>query len=517
MSDPRVRFLTGSPDDDEQVLSLLDHSTIRITSEGPLRERRHQVLLLVMVDLLGRVFPRLDVNVDAASSVAPGLPPGPATVGGRLEVIRVRSPLSPQPPGEAAVTIHIGPGVSDADLSVDASEWQSYIGTQRSRLFAPRRECAVGPITAACRAAATAYALVLAPVRIPGAVPQSSYRSALTHRVAADPLSDPHPAAPGALDALQIGAGSVGGAASLVFAYEVDIAGRLVVCDDQRVDGTNPYRAVLASAAAARRGAEKAEEMKAAVAHHAGLYVEAHNATVSAWEAALPSPTPLPLTLVAVDSLESRELIQDALPLDVVNAAVDGDVLAISAHRTGSGPCVCCLHMPTVLDAAQIKNRLIADATGISQAQVNELRVRSAPLTDLLLRHVELHRRLPPNALSAYAGRTLDDLYAAEILYNETVAKTATGTRVAVAAPFVTALAGALLAAEAIKRATPALAAHALGIEGIGVRYWENPYNSHHGWVDTHVERADICLCRSTRRLRTLAELYGLDYSTLVA
>lgn len=517
MSDPRLRFLTGSPGHHEEILRLLDDSTVRITSQGPLRERRHQILLLALVDLLGRVVPRLDVDVEGTTIAAPGLPPGPGTIGGRLDAMRRRSPLPPQSAGESAVAVHIGPGTSAVDLYVDASEWQSYIGTQESQLPPPRRECAVGPITAACRAAAAAYALVLTSVRATGAMPAASYRSALTHRVATDPLSDPYPTPPGPLDLLQIGGGSIGGAAAVVFAYETELAGGLVVCDDQQLDETNPYRALLATAAAAARGAQKAEEVKAALAHHAGLHVEAHSATASEWEAALPGPTPLPLTLVAVDSLESRELIQDALPLDVINAAVDGDVLAISGHRTGSGPCVCCLHMPTVLDAAQIKNRLIANATGISQAQVNELRVRSAPLTDLLLRHIELHRRLPPNALSAYAGRTLDDLYLAEILYNETVVTTATGTRVAVAAPFVTALAGALLAAEAIKRCTPGLVAHGLGPEGPGIRYWENPYNSHHGWVDAHVQRADICLCRSTRRLRMLADLYGLDYQSLVA
>lgn len=517
MSDPRLRFLTGSPDDDEEVLRLLDNSTIRVMSTVPLAERRHQVLLFVLVDLLGRVFPRVDVAVEARTAAAPSLPPGPPTVGARLKDIGRHSPLGAQPGGEPVVTIHVGPGASDADIHVDASEWQSYLGTRESRLPAPRRECSIGPMAAACRAAATAYALVLAPVRQAAAPPEESYRSSLSHRVATDPLSDPFPESPDPLDLLQVGAGSIGGATAVALRYEIGLAGRLVACDYEQLDDTNPYRALLATAAAAAARANKAEELKAALAHHAGLEVKPHVRNVTEWEATLVGPTALPLTLVAVDSRESRELIQDALPLDVINAAVDGDVLAVSGHRTGSGACMCCLHMPAVLDAAQIKNRLIASATGISQGQVNELRVRSTPLADILLRHVELHRRLPPGALSAYAGRTLDDLYAAEILYNESVVMTTTGTRVAVAAPFVTALAGVLLAAEAIKRSTPALAPYALGPDGPAIRYWENPYLSHHGWLDEHVPRGEICLCRSTRRLRMLADLYGLDYLTIVA
>ena len=108
-----------------------------------------------------------------------------------------------------------------------------------------------------------------------------------------------------------------------------------------------------------------------------------------------------------------------------------------------------------------------------------------AALDDVALRHVEEHRSLPAGALSAYAGRTLDDLYAAELLYNEEVVTTASATRVAVAAPFVTALAGALLAAEALKRSTRALAEYALGPSGPAMRYWEDPYASHHGWLST--------------------------------
>jgi len=103
----------------------------------------------------------------------------------------------------------------------------------------------------------------------------------------------------------------------------------------------------------------------------------------------------------------------------------------------------------------------------------------------------------------------------AEILYGETEVTTSSGTRVAVAAPFVTALAGVLLAGEAFKRMTPALRAGALGPRGAAIRYWENPYASHNGWLDKSVPRSSVCLCRSVRRLRMMSNLYGLDLATL--
>ncbi len=519
MTDPRLRFLVGTVDDAdlEEVLRLLDDTTVRIVAEGPLYHWRHQVLLFVLVDLLGRVLPRLAIEVEPGTPAAAGLPRGPGTVGHRLAATRARSPLPARPPThEMAITIQIGPGGTEGVLRVDASEWQSYLGFEPSRLHLPRRDSAVGPAAAACRGAAAVYAMVLEPVRDRLDLAQGSYRSALTHREGSDPIDDPYPQPIGALDLLLAGAGSVGGATALVMHYEQGLSGHIDVCDPQMLDHTNPFRALLATAPAAKAQESKVGQVKAALAHHSGLAVDAHVTTVEEWDAGRPQPAPLPLTLVAVDSRNARESIQDALPLDVVNAAVGGDLLSVSGHRTGNGPCMCCLHMPQVLDTTQTKNRLISDATGIRQPEVNEMRVRSVPLSELWVRQIESNRRLEPRSLSQFVGRTLDDLWNDGILYGETEVRSSAGKRIAVAAPFTTALAGVLLAAEAFKRSTPKLSAYALGTSGAAVRYWEEPYAPQNGILDVHVPRSDICICRSVRRLRLTAELYGVSLEAMI-
>jgi hypothetical protein len=97
MTDPRVRFLAGVDDADvAEVLQMLDGPTIRITAR--VTEWRHQVLLYALVDLLGRLFPRLDVAVDLDAPAADGLPPGGVTVGERIQAVRFRSPLEPLAP-----------------------------------------------------------------------------------------------------------------------------------------------------------------------------------------------------------------------------------------------------------------------------------------------------------------------------------------------------------------------------------------------------------------------------------
>lgn len=514
MSDPRVRFLAGANDTElAEIVQLLDAPTVRIS--GRAIEWRHQVMLFGLVDLLGRVFPRLDIAIPHDMPAAAALPPGGHTVGERLDTIRRRSPLRPRRPTQATITVHIGPGGPGADVYVDASEWQTYLGRNPSRLLPSRRDSAVGPLAAACRAGARVFSTLLAPVLEVPASNNDTYVSALTHRSAPNPIDDPDVGPTGALDALLVGGGSVGGAAAYTLAHEPEMAGHLTVCDREHLDDTNPYRSLLATAAAAAEQKAKVNEIKKALAHQHSLDVDAQPLTITEWEASNPATTPLPLVLVAVDSRESRERVQDALPLEVVNAAVGGDLVAISGHRTGSGPCLCCLHMPEVLDAASIKNRLIAKATGLEQRLVNELRVGRTPLKDDQLRHIERHRRLAPGALARYAGATLDALYNAEMLYGETQATTARGATVAVAAPFVTALAGVLLAGEALKRSSPATRPYALGPDGAGIQYRENPYAPEHGYLDGHIPRSGICLCRSVWRLRAMADLYALDLAPL--
>ena len=514
MTDPRLRFLSGVDDADAtEVLQLLDGPTIRLT--GACTDWRHQVLLYGMVDLLGRIFPRLDITVDPTTKAADALPPGGATVGDRLRAVRRRSPLAPAEPSEPTITVQIGGRDASADLYVDASEWQSYVGRDPSRLTPPRRNTAIGPLAAACRVSARVYSVLLASVLDSPPVSPDLYTSALTYSSSGTPIDDPDAGAKGLLDALLIGAGSIGGAAAYAIGYEPDVAGHLAVCDPQRLDKTNPFRSVLATAAAAAIGANKVDEITSALAHHGSLTVDAHTMTITDWEAEQPHPLPLPLVLVAVDTRESRELIQDALPLEAVNAAVGADLVVVSGHRTGSGPCMCCLHMPEVLNTTAIKNRLIANRSGLAQTLVNELRVRRVPLEPQHVRHIERHRRLAPGALDRYIGGTLDALYNAEILYGETEATTASGTSLAVAAPFVTAQAGILLAGEALKRTTARARRYALGPDGPAIQYRENPYSPEHGYPDQQIARSAICLCRSMRRLREVSHLYGLDLTTL--
>lgn len=138
------------------------------------------------------------------------------------------------------------------------------------------------------------------------------------------------------------------------------------------------------------------------------------------------------------------------------------------------------------------------------------------------LRAIERHRELDPGALNRYEGATLDRLWREELLYGEARIESGSGLVAAVAAPWVTSLAGFLLAAETLKHGVPGgLDRYQLGPNpsSPAIKWEENLYISpEHGLLSRPSRWAsNECLCRSPRRRRLLMARYGLDDSAYPA
>lgn len=520
--DRRLRVIAGTVEDGEKVLALLDHSTIRVDLPSGTVPWRQQVLALALVDLLGRLFPRLDIRCDAETPSHPDLPPGPDRLQDRIAEAARNGGLPERAPTAPVITVRVGttpPHGDDAPgqgllLHVDGGGWVSYNGTQPSQLpDGPWAAASIGPLAAACRATGQATSLVLGSEPTTESIPPAVYASALTHSSSDAPPPDEAVAAGAApeLRAVLVGAGSIGGAAAYALAHTPRLAGTLVVTDPQRLEEKNLDRALLATGTLAAAGPFKVDVVKDALAHHGALQVTAWPKRLEEWVASRPRTEVLPLVLTAVDSRDSRRSIQDCLPLDLVNAACNPTEIHLSGHRTGQGPCVCCLHMEEVLDAKAVRSRLLRAATGLNERMVLQYLASDLPMPALLVRGIERHRGLAPGSLSQYEGRSLEELRVGHLLYGATPVRTSTGT-VAVAAPYVTALAGVLLAGEALKAATPGLDAFRLGPTGSHIKYAENPLAGANRAVLTNPPRwpGSECLCRSTRRLRIMRQRYGL-------
>lgn len=519
MSDPRLRVTQRGDVDEEQLLAALDDPTIRVVLDGPDPPGEHQLVAEALVDLLARVFPRIDIACADGIEVAVQLPPsGAGSLGERLEQTRRHGAIDPLPVGDASFTIAIGTGATArADLWVDASGWQSYIGRVPSQLVHPAADpAAVGPLAVACRAAARTFTVVTSEV-FGGATDfaDRSYASALTFGASDRPLEEPAVPPAGPLQAVLVGAGSIGGAAVYTLARTSGLEGELDIVDPQTLEDHNFDRAILATREVVAAGAVKTTVAREALAALApDLRVRGWQQTLAEFLADRPRTQTLPLTLCAVDSAGARRAVQDCLPLELINAACRQTEVQVSRHITDVGPCVYCLHMPDVMDQRTIRARLIADATKIPFMTVVALLVANPPalLDSNTIRMIEISTGRSPHALEHYEGRTLDDLWREQLLYGATNV-TAGDTKAAVAAPWVTALAGVLLAGEAIKAAGgEAFAPLRLGPEvgSRGIRYAENPYADPSFAQLTRPDRyGNECLCGSPRRLRLMHERYG--------
>jgi hypothetical protein len=518
MNDPRVRVLRRGADGAtgvEELLALLDGTTIGIRI-GPEPDWGTQVLAEAIVDLLARVFPRISIECPADALCDDRLPPGEPKLAERLERVRTHG-VAPLDPGTPAVVVQVGPGDGPADVFTDGCGWDAYLGTRPSEL--PRRDpgaaCA-GPLTAACRAAAHAYRIGLGERAGPAVTPDAVYWSALDFTAGPDPRADDWPAWKPRLDAVMGGAGSVGGAAAYAFARTPELGGELDIVDPQALTPTNFDRALLATAELCAAEEEKVAAVVAALAHHDALVARPHRETLGQFVAGRPREQMLPLTLCSVDSVESRRAIQDCLPLELVNAACNPEEAVVSRHRTGAGPCVMCGFMPRILDRDQALYRLIAKATNLNEREVGFMMATQVALVPQVLRGIESFRELPDGAYDDYVGATLRELWDGQLLYGGDQVETEGGGAVAVAAPWVTALAGFFLVAEALKAGDDALTGYPLGPAGnIGGRYTENPYASPAFAQLTTPPRweGSECLCNSPRRRAIIIERYGLDAS----
>ena len=510
MTDRRLRMIRGSSELGREMLAKLDETTIRvhIGDDPPWAE---QLLAEALVDILGRLLPRVLVTGAGDTAAHADLPPGPALLADRFEGMRAHG-VEPLTPDEPSLTVAIG-SANGGDIYCDGEGWQAYVGPAPSLISEHVSPLPIGPLAAACRAAARVFAVVMEPFGAEVAPLEPVYWSALTYAAAAEPLAEPALKAPSAIEAVLAGAGSVGGAAAYTFARVPGLDGELDIVDPQALEAHNPDRALLATEALAQAEALKVDVAADALAH-LPLTTRRHQMRLEEWVASRPREAGLPLTLCSFDTVDARRELQDCLPLEVINAACGPDDVMLSGHRTGTGPCLYCVYMPQVMDVAQITFRLIVEATRLPELMVQGLLQENAPLAKVHLEQIEDARSFDRGTLEGYLGKSLDELYRGALMYAEREFKRG-DSAAAVATPFVTALAGVLLAGEALKAgAGDEYRPFRLGPWAPGRdRYDESLSSSAADAFTSTIPRwgDERCLCRSARRARLLRERYRLE------
>lgn len=473
-----------------------------------------QTTAICLADLLARFLPRLQIDCPSSVRADPDLPPGLGGLCERLIQARDHSLLSPQPVAQEetpVLTVVVG-GSGDGDLYVEGSGWISYLGSTRPGPLPSGGRNPIGPLIAACRGASQVLQRVFAGALRETAIVESSHWSALTLAPWA-PGEGPGPELDEPrVDALLMGAGSIGGASAYALARVPELAGNLPVVDFDALEEPNSRKALLARKADIAAEARKIDVAKAELDHLADLDVTPFFGRLAEWVASKPADQPLPTVLCAVDSMPARRELADHMPLEVVNAACGATDISVSGHRTDEGPCVYCLYIGEVLDEAKTKTRIIARELGLVDGLVAELRAQQAPLNEQHLTAIERARSLPRGSLGEFFGRTIDELFAERVLYGEVRIEDSEGRGSALQLAFVPALAGFILASEALKRGHSDLRQYALDPSGQAIEYTESLLGPPVGLLARPLRwPTSECLCRSNRRLLLMRERYGVS------
>ncbi|GEM_PF-1645301 len=363
----------------------------------------------------------------------------------------------------------------------------------------------IGPLVAAVLGVAEIFKVAFSDL-VPRMIPADGIRfSALTYGADAN---DPGPPLGSIMlpDTTLVGVGSIGSGFLWGLAHLPAIEGRLAIVDPDMLAAHNPDRAILVFDDAAARKLPKAAWARDTVQPSLPrLAMSSFQGTIREYVDTLPPDYRLPLAVSAVDSIKARRDIQDSLPRHILNASTGPTRVEVSRHGFGDGgPCLYCLYLPEVLERAPI--RLAVVRTGFPQKTVAEMLMPGNPhrLSAGNIRGIERHNELPPGSLRRFEGRTLHELLADHLWYGQAPVPLADGQALITTA-FVSALAGILLLAEAIKEATVSLAPYRL------TRVYEQELlGVPNGFVyPGERDPTGYCLCHDPFRLRLFEDKYN--------
>jgi hypothetical protein len=475
--DPRLTLLTEASDSTLalELAQRLDAATVvlRVATDAA-------ALGLTLANLLARVVPKLVFEAPPAEVALPlyGTGPLPAIGYELVEAVRSSAPIG----GGGSVIVDVGAGLPGADLYVSADTWSLTISPRPHSVLK-----GAGPaITAAAALAAGEVMRRLLP-ELPG-VRLSDYAidwNLIDYRLRHATVRHP----PHQVDAVCFGAGSVG--SSLVFALLIGGArGSLDVVDSDRLQRRNKVRYPLWIGIASGSKVRWLERQAAG----SGLRVRGHICSAASFIA--DNEVPVRLAISAVDSAGARRDIADALAHTTLNAGVDALRLHVSRHHFADG--WACIYCP-YLDAGKPMDEagVYQEMTALPAARVASL-LGGEALTVADVEALVKRGKVARNESDDLVGGRLVDV-ARVRLYASAAVRPGAGP-LAVSAPHVSALAGAILAAEAQKPAAERLERRVdVDLSGFPT-----------GFVSRQLQDpTGRCLCHSAFRNQVYADTWG--------
>jgi hypothetical protein len=384
-------------------------------------------------NLLARLYPRLAISgperlCSTLRSLARGINPDIEFVGSAA----------------ATTTICVGCAHADEGLFPSASGWVAHLGHHGSALKGP-----ANPYSAAA-AAAFAAAELFRRVFVGGPAERDFGVSLLNYDSNSGAGIELPPGNLG--DVLFVGVGAIGNAAIWCLARDLKRRGHLILVDAERLELLNLQRYVLGT----YEDTSKQKVLLAQEVLRQGcLFVESHQETLESFAQRNAGTMP-PTICISVDNAQSRIAAQALLPKLVVNGWTGESALGASWHIfSQKEACLACLYYPRGLGVSQTEQA--AKALGLSPERAALLWVTHQPLSEEDLATAARTLGASEAVLATWRGKSLGEFYSSVVCGALPISSPQMGRQEVVPLAHQSALAGALMAAELVKRKNPAL------------------------------------------------------------
>ena len=433
-TDPRIALLSDLRANRAaaELLGRFDSTAVVIETDPG-----HADLALSIANLAARLWSNVRVIGQATPITVPVFGSGPVSdVADRLvRAVRLGTPTKPL----TQLVVAVGASAAPADLYVTADGWSVRLsGTATSAL-----DATPGPATTAAAALAVAELFRLTIPEMPGVrLGTRTFDWNLVDYGLSAARTNPDFVP---VEATCFGAGSVGSS----FVLSMLLAGAegdIYVVDDDLLQARNRLRYPLWIGP--RRGPKV--EWIADVTSGSALRVHPRHTQAADYIDLLDNPPRL--AIAAVDSAEARRDVADALARETLNAGVGGLRFHVSRHGFDDGyACVYCPYLD--VEAPMSQADVYLELSGLDRGRVAQL-LSGSRLSEADIGRMASTGRLDSDDAADLVGGRLEDVARARLYAAAAVPGLADA---AVSAPFVSALAGAILAAETLKTASPDL------------------------------------------------------------
>lgn len=502
MTDPRVQLVSSDATDVDAtvILNALDRRRI-IISAGPGRtsSSADQAALYNAVNLLGRTFAHVEVAVSEDVPWLPSLAPGGTLIQRLHETINA---VRPEPACAPDSTLHFAWGAEPAGpgVAADANWWNYSFGARHTPLPASRNQSGLAGVVATSFACSQILGHALRDVGAPWHLVDAVVSNLLDYRntVASEDLAVEELGA-----TLMAGTGSVGSSALYAALLSRVRGGPITLVDPDPFTERNRLRYPLLTGTVAGMKVDELATMLAG----SGLVVHPFPCDIQSYLERLPEPPAVPVLLSSTDTAEGRLDATDVLARRTVSAGVDGMLLHIGSYGFGDEHgCASCQYVDT--EPALSGAGLLAQILAVPVELVVAIRIRDGRLNADDALRINQAGRVDGTVV---AGERLEDVH--RRAYAQATVGTQSGGTARVAAPHVSALAGALLLVEALK-----LSSEDFGSYRLQGRLDVDSTGEPPGFVlPTVRDPTRRCICWSSHRRRSYDSLHGSHTPTIPA